>query len=157
MSRHRLEFSTEGGHTEKVLLDGVEISSAVRGITLSAMPGEMPTGQLEILPLGSMEVRAAVAELSMIDTEEVVQLRSFLMDACDLCERLLSMMTDQQIAEILKTRDTSRQIRLWKVHADGPDAERSFRTYQEKVKRANADPTPLQLTDALDRPEDLDE
>lgn len=140
MSRHRLKFTTLGGHLEKVWLDDADISGAVRGLEINAQPGQIPVGHLEILALDGMEVDAAIAELSMIDTREVMNLRSYLGEACDLCERLLSLMTDAQIAEVLKTRDTSRQIRLWKVHADGPDRDTSLRVYREKVRRVNADP-----------------
>lgn len=140
MSEHRVKF-TQGARRfdQKVELDGVDVSSAVRVFRYEAHAMEVPTVQLELIMVGT-DLPEAVCEVSLLDTHETINLRSYLAEACDLCEKLLTLMSDDQIAEILKTRDTARQIRLWKVHADGPDRDTSLRTYREKVRSANLDP-----------------
>lgn len=167
MSRHHFKFTQgEDQFNQQVELDGQNISSAVRLFRYEAQAGNVPIITLECFALKGTDIPAAVCEVTLIDTIEMLNLRQYLAESCDLNEYLLSLMSDEQIAEVLKTRDTARQIRLWRVHAEGPDADTSLRTYREKVRMANfaedgikrdPNPSPSRLPGGINQPEDLDE
>lgn len=50
------------GHRSKVLLDGDDISSLLRGVTISTNVGEITTVQLRAAALGGAKVKAIVPE-----------------------------------------------------------------------------------------------
>ncbi len=150
MSQHKLSFTSNARPwNEKLMLDDQDISSMVNVLKYEANPGGMPTVLLGLSPASAaIEVDSAVAEVTIIDSAEAVQVRQFLAEACDLCQQMLTLMTEEQLVEITKNRDTGRQIRLWLMHTDGPDAEMSVKTYREKMARVN---------DGMPLPEDVDD
>lgn len=113
--------------SQRVYIEGVNVTHLVNHLTIAAGPGEITTIQLELQTLG-VAIPEALMDVVVMDSHMALRLREMLADAIIALETIME--ADPREAATPELRE---QIDHWKRHQEFPDGEKLGR-YIERMR-----------------------